>query len=478
MDMNYQMIAALVLALVGGIGVGRLLGRGRLAQTLAEAQAQAAEQVAQANTQAAVKVAEAEVRLQQFDEIKREVERLRASEMQLATEIGSAKTALKAEQSHVTEKVALLEQAKEALANQFKALATQVLDEKTQKFSEQSEKDLGNLLNPLKVKLDEFRQRVDTVYGEDLKDRTALAEQVKNLAALNQTLSDDAKNLTNALKGDSKTQGNWGELVLETILEASGLRAGHEFVVQKSSNNAEGAARRPDVVIQLPGSRQLVVDSKVSLTAYEAMMSADSADDRQANLKEHLSSIGRHISGLSEKKYQTLYDLPSLDFVLMFIPLEPAFMTAISNDKDLFMKAWEKNVLLVSPSTLLFVVRTVAHLWRQEAQSRNAQDIAHRGAELYDKLALFTESMESLGDRLKQAQLSYDTACNRLSTGNGSVVRQAEMLIKLGVKPSKTLAKKFADSESGLPLLSGEQKIERLSQGEASASLPLLPDTP
>lgn len=357
----------------------------------------------------------------------------------LRIELGEMGIRLTAEQEQSEEKLTLLLHAKEALTDQFKNLANEILEEKSKRFSEQNQTSLGLLLDPLKLKIAEFQLKVEDVYVKEGKDRTALAEQVRQLMDLNQTLSQDAKNLTTALKGSSKTQGSWGELILERVLEASGLRKGEEYDVQESHNREDGSRAQPDVVIHLPDDRHLVVDAKVSLTAYESLSTSEDEATRQVLTKRHLESIRAHMRGLSERNYQILYGLKSLDFVLMFVPIEPAFMLAISNDSELFMDAWQKNVLIVSPSTLLFVVRTVAHLWRQEAQTRNAQDIAKRGAELYDKLVGFVEDLESLGARLKQAQKEYDSAHNKLTGGRGNVIRQAEMLKELGVKPSKTL---------------------------------------
>jgi DNA recombination protein RmuC len=278
-----------------------------------------------------------------------------------------------------------------------------------------------------------------------------LGEQVRQLMELNQHLSEDAKNLTRALRGSSKAQGSWGELVLERVLEASGLRKGEEYVVQSSHTREDGSRALPDVIIHLPEGRSLVIDSKVSLVAYEEFAITEGELERAAAGKRHMDSIKGHIKGLSGKNYQTLYSLNSLDFVLLFVPIEPAFMLAVASDRDLFMDAWNRNVLLVSPSTLLFVVRTVAHLWRQEAQSRNAQEIAKRGAELYDKFVGFVEDMNSLGNRLKQAQSEYDEAYGKLSSGRGNLVGQAQKLRQLGVKPSKSLAPALVDGayESG-----------------------------
>jgi DNA recombination protein RmuC len=262
---------------------------------------------------------------------------------------------------------------------------------------------------------------------------------VRQLLDLNQQLSQDANNLTQALKGSSKTQGNWGELVLERILEVSGLRKGHEYDVKESRTRDDGTRAQPDVVIHLPEEKQLIVDAKVSLTAYEDYYNAE--DDRigEEAIKRHIESVRQHIRDLSSQNYQELYGQKSLDFVIMFVPVEPAYILAIANDRKLWEDALKRNVLLASPSTLLFVVRTVAHLWRQEWQNRNVQEIVKRGAELYDKLSGFMEDLNELGKRLNQARASYDSAYAKFSTGRGNVIRQAENLKALGIKPTKTL---------------------------------------
>lgn len=356
----------------------------------------------------------------------------------LTSELTELRTQSEADRQHADEKLHLLTQAKDELSAQFKSLATEILEEKSKRFTEQNQTNLAQLLEPLKIRLKEFQGKVEEVYVQEGKDRSALAEQVKQLLSLNQALSADAKNLTSALKGSSKAQGSWGELILERVLEDSGLRKGEEYVVQDSQTREDGSRAQPDVVINLPEDRKLVVDSKVSLTAYETYASTDSEEARAIALRQHVDSVRNHIRTLSDKQYQALYG-KSLDFVLAFVPIEPAFMLAITNDKDLFMEAWRRNVLLVSPSTLLFVVRTVAHLWRQEAQNRNAQEIARRGAELYDKLVGFVSDIDTVGTRIKQAQQAYDTAQSKLVSGKGNVIRQAEMLRDLGVKPSKSL---------------------------------------
>lgn len=365
---------------------------------------------------------------------------LTIKKQELSTEIAKLTTTLELERSQTKEKLEFRENTEKLLSNQFKILAGEILEEKSKKFTDQNKINLDQLLEPLKIKISEFQGKVQEVYIQEGKDRSALSEQVKQLMALNNQLSDDAHNLTQALKGQSKAQGNWGELILERVLEASGLRKGHEYNVQVSHVRKDGTRVQPDVVIHLPENRHLVIDAKVSLTAYEIHANADNDPERNAAIKRHLESVRSHIKELSEKNYHQLYGLQSFDFVLMFIPVEPAFMLAISHDNNLWLDSWNKNILLVSPSTLLFVVRTVAHLWKQEQQNRNAQEIASRGAELYNKLAGFVDDLNMLGKRLQQAQIAYDDAYSKFSKGKGNVIRQAEMLKQLGVKPTKPLS--------------------------------------
>ena len=366
-------------------------------------------------------------------------DRLTAEQRHLSNQVAELNSMLVSERSQTEEKLQLLKNAEEQLSNRFKMLASEILEDKTKRFTEQNQTNLNQLLEPLKVKLTEFQGKVEEVYVNEGKDRSALAEQVKQLMALNNQLSKDAHNLTSALKGQAKAQGNWGELILERVLEASGLRKSHEYDVQENHTREDGTRAQPDVVVHLPEDRHLIIDAKVSLTAYEHHANAETEQQRDAALKRHLDSVRAHIKELAEKNYQQLYGLQSLDFVLMFIPVEPAFMLAISHDSNLWQDAWKKNVLLVSPSTLLFVVRTVAHLWRQEQQNRNAQEIAKRGAELYDKLVGFVDDLDKLGDRLNQAKDVYDKAYGKFTTGRSNVIRQAEKLKELGVKPTKQL---------------------------------------
>lgn len=401
---------------------------------------------------------------------------------ELTAELTQLRTRTDDERQHAADKLQMLLEAKEALSDQFKALATDILEEKSRRFAEQNQATIGQLLDPLRTQLTEFKGKVEEVYHQEGKDRSALSEQVKQLVALNQTLSEEAKNLTTALKGQAKTQGNWGELILERVLEASGLRKGHEYRVQDSQVREDGTRAQPDVVIDLPEERKLVVDAKVSLVAYDRYVCAQSDDERAIASRQHLESVRAHIKGLSEKRYQELYGLQSLDFVLAFVPVEPAFMLAVTSDSELFMDAWQRNVLLVSPSTLLFVVRTVAHLWRQEFQSRNAQDIAKRGAELYDKLCGFVADLQKVGDRLGQAKAAFDEAQGKLATGKGNAIRQAQMLRDLGVKPSKALPQSLvqlatAEDDIVVPAIAQltlEATVAQRAEPNGSASLHLV----
>lgn len=353
----------------------------------------------------------------------------------LRAQLAAAQAALDAERRQSSEKLALLTEARGELTHQFRSLANDILEEKSRRFAEQNQTSLGQLLEPLKSRIHDFQAKVDQVYVQEGKDRSALAQQVKQLMDLNRKLSEDAMDLTRALKGSNRTQGAWGEVVLERILESSGLRKGHEYEVQASYTRDDGSRAQPDVVLHLPEDRHIIIDAKVSLVDYNEYCNSQTDALREAAASRHLASVRAHIKGLSARNYQSL-GLASLDFVIMFVPVEPAFMLAISLDANLWTQAWERNVLLVSPSTLLFVVRTVGHLWRQEAQTQNARDIASRGAELYDKLNAFVRDLTKIGDRLSQARESYDAALSKLTRGRGNVIRQAEMLRQLGLQPT------------------------------------------
>ena len=360
-----------------------------------------------------------------------------------------AETELAAERRQSADKLATLQQtaqeAKTVLSDQFKNLANEILEEKSKRFAEQNQQNLDILLKPLQEKLTDFRKQVDETYQSEARERFALKQEVEKLAGLNLRMTDETRALTNALKGESKTQGDWGELVLETILENSGLRKGEEYLVQDTQTISDGSRLQPDVVIRLPESNHLVIDSKVSITAYTRYIQADDDSIKTAELNSHVLSIKQHIQGLSAKNYQDLYGVGSIDFVLMFIPIEPAFLAAMRHAPDIYQEALKKNIVIVCPSTLLATVRTVAHLWRQEHQNRNAQEIARQCASLYDKFVGFVEDLDKVGLRLEQAQISYTDAVGKLKTGRGNLIRTAENVKKLGVKPNKSLPSKLTD---------------------------------
>jgi DNA recombination protein RmuC len=446
----FVVIVALVVGVVLGVALARARTRLQIDAALAQAGNAAQVELAQMRERASrvgALEAEAAALSAQVDQARAQAAEHREAG---ARQVSRLTEELRGEREAGADRLRVLQEARVALSDQFKALAADILEEKSKRFAEQNQQHLGTLLDPLRTQLHEFKGKVEEVYVQEGKDRSALAEQVRQLMALNQTLSRDAANLTQALKGSAKTQGNWGELILERVLEASGLRKGHEYHVQDMRTDEEGRRLQPDVVIHLPEDRRLVVDAKVSLVAYDRFVSAEVDDDRAGSLRLHLDSVRTHIKGLSGKRYQDLYGLKSLDLVVMFVPIEPAFMLAVTHDDALFMDAWQRNVLLVSPSTLLFVVRTIAHLWRQEAQSRNAQDIAKQGAALYDKLAAFVLELQKVGGKLKEAQAAYDAAEKHLVHGRGNLINRTETLRKLGLKTSKSLPAALVDaSEDG-----------------------------
>ncbi|MDZ7694343.1 MAG: DNA recombination protein RmuC [Balneolaceae bacterium] len=323
--------------------------------------------------------------------------------------------------------------------DEFENLANKILEEKSKKFTEQNKEKLDQLLKPLGEKMEEFKKKVEETHKEDIKGRSSLEQHLKHLQELNQQMAKEAKDLTNALKGDVKTQGQFGEFILERILEKSGLTKGREYEVQQSYTTDDGRRLQPDVVVKLPDEKYLVIDSKVSLTAYEKYVSAEDEAEQQQALKNHVASLRSHVKGLGNKNYQQLHGGKSPDFVLLFVPIEPAFGLALQQDSEIYYQAFERNIVLVSPSTLLATLATIDSVWKQEYQNRNAQEIAERGGALYDKFTLFVESMQEIDQRLRQTRESYNQAMNRLSTGHGSLTRQVEMLKKLGAKATKQL---------------------------------------
>jgi DNA recombination protein RmuC len=460
--MSITILAAIVAFLAGG-GIAAAVFSSRAAnaavqaagQTALQAESDAAHNAATAAQQqlaerAAELRAASDARQLAEREQSRLAEQVKQQEMAFAAQSRDREAAFAARlqllEQQWTEKVALLTGVRDDLRNQFKAVASEILEEKSKRFTQQNQENLSQLLTPLSENIRDFRQKVEEVYVKESEGRSELGGLVKALMSTTQQVSEGAERLTRALTTQSKAQGNFGEMILAKILEQSGLREGEEYVVQGSYRDVEGNLLRPDVVLRLPEKKQLIIDSKVSLTAHIEYVNAENEELRRAALARHLASVRAHIDELAAKNYQALPELQSIDFVCMFIPDEGAFATAITSDRDLFEYSYRRNVLLMSPSTMLFVVRTVNHLWRQELQRENIRKIVDRGAALYDKLVGFVEELKTVGTRLDQARRSYDDAFGKLHTGHGSVIRQAQMLVELGVKSKKQLPAELVDA--------------------------------
>lgn len=337
------------------------------------------------------------------------------------------------------------EKIQENFRNEFKNLANDILEEKTKKFTEQNKTKLEEILKPLGEKIRDFEKKVEDTYDKESKQRFSLEKEIKNLADLNQQISKEASNLTSALKGQSKTQGNWGETILETILEKSGLSRDREYFVQQSFTNEHGRRLQPDVVVAYPGERSLVIDSKVSLLAYERFASAETKEEQDRAISEHLISVRQHITELSGKNYQDLYQLKTVDFVILFMPVEPAYLVAMQAQGDLWSWAYERRILLISPTNLIAALRMIANLWRVEYQNKNAIEIARQSADLLDKFVGFAEDLEDVGRKLDSVKLSYDASMNKLVSGKGNLIRRTEKIKELGAKPTKDLPKTLLD---------------------------------
>ena len=384
-----------------------------------------------------------EERSQILEQDKSNLENNLNSERQKVLELNSKLASLQSDynnlQQKLTEQKAELEKLQEKFTKEFENLANKIFKEKADEFSKQSKTNLSEILNPLKDRIIEFQSKVEETNKESIKGHASLREQLSMLKDMNQQITQEAKNLTDALKGQSKTQGNWGEFILESILEKSGLVKGREYVVQESITTESGKRYQPDVIIKLPENKSIVIDSKVSLVAYEKFISSEDEHQKQLALREHTNSIRSHIKNLSSKNYQNLYQLESLDFVLMFMPIEPAFALAVQNDQSIFNDAFEMNIVIVSPSTLLATLRTIESIWRQEKQNKNAQEIAKQSGDMLDKFTAFVEDLISVGKGLISVKDNYDKAMNKLTDGRGNLVSRAEKIKELGAKTSKSL---------------------------------------
>ncbi len=379
-------------------------------------------------------------RQQYFDELGQ----MREQKSRLETQLREQQARHEQMNQANAEKLQILEQAEVRLKQQFEHLANQLFEEKTAKVDLQNRQSLEGLLSPLKEQLEGFKKQVNDSFSQEAKERHTLVHELKNLQRLNEQMTREAVNLTQALKGDNKQQGNWGEVVLARVLAESGLREGHEYETQVNLQSEAGKRYQPDVIVHLPQNKQVVVDSKMALVAYERYFNAETDAERDRALSAHLTALRAHIKGLSMKDYHKLKGIQSLDYVLMFIPVEPAFQVAIQADPSLIKDAMEQNIILVSPTTLLVALRTIDNLWRNERQNENAKLIAQRATKLYDKLRLFIDDMEGLGGALDRANQTYQGAMNKLATGRGNVIRQAESFRQLGVEIKRPISSDLA----------------------------------
>ncbi|MDP7562219.1 MAG: DNA recombination protein RmuC [Methylococcales bacterium] len=352
---------------------------------------------------------------------------------------------LEEQQKHGAEKLKLLQDAEIQLKLQFENLANQIFEAKTKQFKEQNSSSLNEIVSPLKEQLGDFKKRIEHVYEHETRDRVTLREEISQLRQDTQKMNQEALNLTRALKGDNKTQGNWGEMILEKVLEESGLRKGIEYDPQGAFRNDDNSLFKPDVIIRLPGDKDVVVDSKVSLVAYERYCSTEDDGERIKALKEHTLAVRQHIKGLSEKDYSSLKGLRSLDFVLLFMPIEAAFMAAFQADEKVFADAFEHKIIVVTPTTLLATLRTIENIWRYERRNENARIIAEKAGSLYDKIRGFVEDLDKLGNQLSTVNKTYTGVMGKLTQGQGNLIRQANSFVELGVKVKKAIPKNISE---------------------------------
>jgi len=391
----------------------------------------------------------------QIDELKEKVERQETlyQQQQQNTETAKVKiaelnTLLEDERKLSQEKLTLLENAEKNMTSAFENLSNKIMEEKSKKFTEQNKQNIDATLIPLREQLGEFKKKIEDVYDKETRDRVSLFNEINSLKSLNQQMSKDAINLTKALKGESKIRGNWGEVILQRVLEDSGLKNGREYEAQESYRDEHGKLFYPDVVVHLPDNKDVVIDSKVSLNAYEKFCAAEDDEEQKQALTEHLNAIRTHVSDLQDKNYDELVKINSLDMVLMFVPIEPALMLAFEQDKNLYHDAFKRGIILVSPTTLHMTLRIIHNMWRYEYQNKNTQEIAKRAGDMYDKFVGFVDALEDVGDKLDKAQSAYQTAHNRLADGKGNLVGRAEAIRKLGLQTNKKLDKALVDRQS------------------------------
>ena len=381
------------------------------------------------------------------DKLQKELESEREKLTEAMKSLESSRSYLRAQQEKIDEQKAEIRNNQEKFNKDFELIASRILDEKTKKFTEENRTNLDIILNPFKENIKAFEEKVEKVYKAESDERNVLKGHINQLIEQSNLMNLETQNLTKALKGDNKKQGNWGEMILERVLERSGLVKDQEYRIQASHQSSEGGRFQPDVVIDLPDDKHLIIDAKVSLIAYERLVNSETDIDRDLFTKQHIASIRNHIHELSSKNYSELYKINSPDFVMLFVPIESSFGIAVQKDAELFNFAWDKRVVIVSPSTLLATLRTIASMWKQERQNRNVMEIARLSGEMYDKFIGFVGDMEGIGKNLKQSQDAYDKALNKLSSGRGNLSITAEKIKKLGAKTGKQLDQKFINED-------------------------------
>ena len=381
------------------------------------------------------------------DKLQKELESEREKLTEAMKSLESSRSYLRAQQEKIDEQKAEIRNNQEKFNKDFELIASRILDEKTKKFTEENRTNLDIILNPFKENIKAFEEKVEKVYKAESDERNVLKGHINQLIEQSNLMNLETQNLTKALKGDNKKQGNWGEMILERVLERSGLVKDQEYRIQASHQSSEGGRFQPDVVIDLPDDKHLIIDAKVSLIAYERLVNSETDIDRDLFTKQHIASIRNHIHELSSKNYSELYKINSPDFVMLFVPIESSFGIAVQKDAELFNFAWDKRVVIVSPSTLLATLRTIASMWKQERQNRNVMEIARLSGEMYDKFMGFVGDMEGIGKNLKLSQDAYDKALNKLSNGRGNLSITAEKIKKLGAKTGKQLDQKFINED-------------------------------
>lgn len=384
-------------------------------------------------------------KFKQFQNKESEFRQLQQLYVESKTQNAELQTRMSEQVKNAEEKLNLLKDAETRLNNQFENLAGKIFDERNRQFTEHNKTSLDHIVRPLREQLGEFKQRIETVYDNENKDRSSLREEIISLRRDTAQMNQEALNLTRALKGDKKTQGNWGEMILETVLEKSGLRKGIEYETQSAFRDEDNKLFKPDVIVRLPEDKDIIIDSKVSLVAYELHCSTDDDAERVAALKQHTEAVRTHIKGLSAKDYSGLKGLRTLDFVLLFMPIEAAFIAAFQADERLFTDAFEHKIIVVTPTTLLATLRTIENIWRYERQNENARAIADKAGIVYDKIRGFVEDLDKLGKQLSTVHTTYDGVMNKLTRGNGNLIRQASSFVDLGVKVKKTIPKNITE---------------------------------